>query len=354
MESKAKMYAESGVNIEEGYKAVSKMKEVTSKTKIPGVMSGIGSFAAMFALNDFGKYSDPVLVSGTDGVGTKLKIAFELGKYDTIGIDAVAMVVNDVLCHGAKPMFLLDYMACGKLDADYAADIVKGVAEGCLQAECALVGGETAEMPGFYKAGDYDIAAFVVGVVERDSIIDGSKISVGDVLVGLDSSGFHSNGFSLINKLVDDMNVPFDSLYHGEIEEQYKGKTIGEVMLTPTKIYAKPLLNIIEKYTINGIANITGGGFHENIPRMFGEKYTASIVREKLNVTSPFKYIMQCGVPESEMFETFNMGTGVVMAVGANEAQAVVDELNSFDAGAYSSRIIGEVVPFTGEDVCIR
>ena len=352
--SAAKMYAESGVNIEEGYKAVSKMKDITAKTKIPGVMSGIGSFASMFSLGEFGSYKDPVLVSGTDGVGTKLKIAFELGIYNTIGIDAVAMVVNDVLCHGAKPMFLLDYMACGKLDADDAATIVSGVAEGCLQSGCALVGGETAEMPGFYKVGDYDIATFVVGVAEREKIIDGTHISKGDVLVGLDSSGFHSNGFSLLNKLVPDMKVPFDKLYGGQIEPQYNGKTIGEVLLTPTKIYANPILDIIKKYKVNGISNITGGGFYENIPRMFGDKYTACIDKSKLNITSPFKYIMECGVPEKEMFETFNMGTGMVMAVDANDAENIVREICSFDGSKYSARIIGEVAEFMGEDVCIK
>lgn len=350
----ANMYAESGVNIHEGYRAVSKMKDITSKTKIPGVLSGIGSFASMFSLKEFGEYSDPVLVSGTDGVGTKLKIAFELGIYNTIGIDAVAMVVNDILCHGAKPMFLLDYMACGKLNADYAAEIVDGIANGCLQSGCALVGGETAEMPGFYKEGDYDIAAFVVGVADREKIIDGSNISDGNVIIGLDSSGFHSNGFSLLNSLVKDMKVPFDQLYSGEIEDKYKGKSIGEVLLTPTKIYVKDILNIIEKYRINGISNITGGGFYENIPRMFKEKYTAKIYKDKLNITSPFKYIMECGVPERDMFETFNVGTGMVMAVNAEDANDIVNEINTFAGGEFSSRIIGEVIEFTGEDVCIK
>lgn len=351
--SNESMYTQSGVNIHEGYRAVSKMKDITAKTKIPGVMSGIGSFASMFSLKEFGKYDDPILVSGTDGVGTKLKIAFELGIYNTIGIDAVAMVVNDVLCHGAKPMFLLDYMACGKLNADDAAQIVSGVAEGCKQAGCALVGGETAEMPGFYKDGDYDIAAFTVGVVEKNKIVDGSNISDEDILVGVDSSGFHSNGFSLLNKLVTDITVPFEQLYKGEIEKRYKDKSIGEVLLTPTQIYVKPIMDVLDKYQINGIANITGGGFYENIPRMFKDKFTASIEKNKLNITSPFRYIMECGVPEKEMFGTFNMGTSLVMAVKAKDAQNVVKAINEFENGEYTARIIGKVISFTGEDVCI-
>lgn len=348
------MYKQSGVNIEEGYRAVNKIKEYTNKTKIDGVMGGIGSFASMFRLNDFGKYKDPVLVSGTDGVGTKLKIAFELGIYNTIGIDAVAMCVNDVLCHAAQPIFFLDYIGCGKLEADKAADIVSGITEGCLQSGCALVGGETAEMPGFYKPGDYDIAGFVVGVAEREEILDGSNIKSGDVLIGLDSSGVHSNGFSLVNFLVKDLNAKFADLYEGEIEEEYKDKTIGEVLLTPTKIYVKPVLEAVKKFNITGISNITGGGFYENIPRMFKENFTANIDKSKLNIPSIFKYIMQNNVPENEMFNTFNMGTGIVLAVDKNQANDIVEYFNEFDGDRYKARIIGEVSEYNGEKVCIN
>lgn len=247
-------YKDAGVNIEEGYKSVKLMKRYSASTFTPGVLNGIGSFAGMFELGD---YKNPVLVSGTDGVGTKLKIAFQMGVYDTVGIDCVAMCVNDILCHGAKPLFFLDYLACSNLKADVAADLVKGVSKGCIQAGCALIGGETAEMPGFYAKGDYDMAGFTVGAVEKDDIIDGSKVEEGDVLVGIASSGVHSNGYSLVRSLV------------GDLEKSFGGSTLGQVLLTPTKIYVKPVARLLQKFNIKAMAHITGGGFFENVPRMF-------------------------------------------------------------------------------------
>ena len=347
------MYEQSGVNIEEGYRAVARMKEVTQKTMIDGVLSGLGSFGSLFQISKFGQFKDPVLVAGTDGVGTKLKIAYALGVYDTVGIDAVAMCANDVLCQGAQPIFFLDYLACGKLEADKAAQLVTGVAEGCLQAGCALVGGETAEMPGFYKEGDYDIAGFCVGIVERDRLIDGSAVQDGDVLIGLDSSGLHSNGFSLVNRLAGDIHAPFEAVYRGEIEPRYRGKTLGEVLLTPTKIYVKPVMEANLRFNLHGIANITGGGFIENIPRMFSKDQTAVIDKNKLNVTAPFRYMMELGVPEMEMYNTFNMGTSMVIAVDRHEADAVLDFFNAYD-GDFPARVVGEVVAGLGEPICIK
>lgn len=290
-------YKASGVNIEEGYKAVNLIKSYAEKTYIKGVMNSIGSFGAMFELP---KYNNPVLVSGTDGVGTKLDIAFRMKKYDTVGIDCVAMCVNDILCHGAKPLFFLDYLACGKLEADVAAELVKGVSEGCIQAGCALVGGETAEMPGFYRDGEYDIAGFAMGVVEKEKIIDGSKINDGDVLIGIESSGIHSNGYSLVRKLITDLDADFNN------------EKIGDVLLKPTRIYVKPVLNLLESFDIKGMAHVTGGGFYENIPRMFKGKHTAVIEKNSYTVPEIFKYIMSLGMNEKQMFNTFNMGIGLV------------------------------------------
>lgn len=332
------MYSESGVNIEEGYKSVSIYKEHTKKTMIPGVINGLGSFASMFRLKDFKDYKDPILVSGTDGVGTKLDLAFRLNKYDTIGIDAVAMCVNDILCHGGEPIFFLDYLACGKLDAEVAGEIVKGVTEGCLQAGCALVGGETAEMPGFYKEGEYDIAGFAVGVVEKEDVIDGSEIIEGDILIGIESSGVHSNGFSLVRKLIPDLTIDFN------------GTPIGEVLLTPTKIYVKPIIKLINSFKIKGMAHITGGGFYENIPRMFKTNLTAIIQKDKLPVPEIFKYIQSLGVPEKEMFDTFNMGTGFVLCAEERNAKDIIELLNNEGLKAYE---IG-YVQAGGEGLCIK
>jgi len=264
-------YKEAGVNIEEGYRAVEKYREMAASTATGAVLNGIGSFAGMLSLKDFSAEMDePVLVSGTDGVGTKLDIAFKLKKYDTVGIDCVAMCVNDILCHGARPLFFLDYLACGKLDANVAAELVRGVTVGCREAGAVLLGGETAEMPGFYDEGKYDIAGFAVGIVDRKKIIDGKKISEGDALLGIASSGVHSNGFSLIRKAIPDLN------------EDFGGMPIGRALLEPTRIYVKPVLALMSKVEIRGMANITGGGFYENIPRIFCNPALSAAIRDPL------------------------------------------------------------------------
>ncbi|WP_368488160.1 phosphoribosylformylglycinamidine cyclo-ligase [Clostridium sp. BJN0013] len=318
-------YKDSGVNIEEGYKSVKLMKEYSTQTFIPGVLNGLGSFAGMFEL---GKYKNPVLVSGTDGVGTKLKIAFEMKIYDTVGIDCVAMCVNDILCHGAKPLFFLDYLACSNLEAEVAAELVKGISRGCMDAGCALIGGETAEMPGFYSKGEYDMAGFAVGVVEKDSIINGSTVEEGDVLVGIASSGVHSNGYSLVRRLIDNLKVDFF------------GSTLGEILLTPTKIYVKPVLKLLEKFKIKAMAHITGGGFYENIPRMFKDDFTAVIDKNSFEVPEIFKYIMDLGVDEEHMYNTYNMGIGFVLCVDSKDAPNIIKDLNEMGEKAY---IIGHV-----------
>lgn len=327
-------YKDAGVNIHEGYKTVSLIKEHTKKTFIPGVLNGIGSFAGMFELSG---YKNPVIVSGTDGVGTKLDIAFRMKKYDTVGIDCVAMCVNDILCHGAKPIFFLDYLACGKLEAEVAADMVKGVSEGCMQAGCALIGGETAEMPGFYRDGEYDIAGFAVGVVERDKIIDGSKIEDGDVLIGIASSGVHSNGYSLVRKIIPDIEIDFN------------GKKIGEELLIPTKIYVKTILKLIEDFDIKGMAHITGGGFYENIPRMFKGDFTAVIDKNSFEIPEIFKYMMAQGVSEEHMFNTFNMGIGYVLCVNKKDAENIMAAIENMGNKAYK---IGHVEA-GGAGVCL-
>lgn len=314
-------YKDSGVNIEEGYESVKLIKNHAARTMIPGVLNGLGSFAGMFELG--GQYKNPVIVSGTDGVGTKLEIAFKTKKYDTVGIDCVAMCVNDILCHGAKPIFFLDYIACGKLDAKVAADLVKGVSEGCVQSGCALIGGETAEMPGFYPEGEYDMAGFAVGVVEKDDIIDGSKIEDGDVLIGIASSGPHSNGYSLIRKLITDLDKDFG------------GKKMGEVLLTPTKIYVKPILELLQKFEIRGMAHITGGGFYENIPRMFKDDFTAVINKDSFEIPEILKHIMSLGVQENHMFNTYNMGIGFLLCVKEQDAPKIIEELSAMGEKAY-------------------
>lgn len=328
-------YKEAGVNIEEGYKAVKLMKNYASSTFTNGVLNNLGSFAGMF---EIGNYKNPVLVSGTDGVGTKLKVAFDMGVYDTVGIDCVAMCANDILCHGAKPIFFLDYIACGKLEAEAAADIVKGVSEGCIQSGAALIGGETAEMPGFYSDGEYDIAGFCVGIVEKDEIIDGSKINDGDVLIGIESSGIHSNGYSLVRKLIPNLNEEFD------------GDKIGNILLTPTKIYVKIISNLLDKYKIKGMAHITGGGFYENIPRMFKEDLTAVINKNSFEIPSIFKYIMSLGVDEDHMYNTFNMGIGFVLCVSREDVGEIISEIKNMGSKAYE---IGHVEA-GGKGVCLK
>ncbi|KGN02133.1 phosphoribosylaminoimidazole synthetase [Clostridium novyi A str. 4570] len=328
-------YKDAGVNIEEGYKAVSLMKNYAAKTFTKGVINDLGSFAGMFELSG---YKTPVLVSGTDGVGTKLKIAFDMKKYDTVGIDCVAMCVNDILCHGAKPLFFLDYIACGKLEAENAADLVRGVSDGCIDAGCSLIGGETAEMPGFYKEGEYDVAGFCVGVVEKDEIIDGSKIENGDVLIGIESTGIHSNGYSLVRKLIKDFN------------EDFSGEKIGNVLLTPTKIYVKIVLELIKKYNIHGMAHITGGGFYENIPRMFKGDFTAVINKGSFKVPEIFNHIMSLGVEEEHMYNTFNMGIGYVLCVKEEDAENIINDIEKMGSKAYK---IGHVEA-GGHGVCLK
>ncbi len=312
-------YRQSGVDIEEGYRAVGKYKESAKRTVIPGVLNGLGSFAGMFEVPK--GMRNPVMVSGTDGVGTKLDIAFAMKKYDTVGIDCVAMSVNDILCTGAKPLYFLDYIACGKLDASVAADLVKGVAAGCVDSECALLGGETAEMPGFYDVGKYDIAGFGVGIVEKDEIITGEKIAEGDVLIGLASTGVHSNGFSLVRKLVTDYN---ETMVVDGIDI---GMSIGEVLLKPTRIYVRPVLAVLEKYrsSVHGMVHITGGGFYENIPRMYTDKNLISVIkRGSWTVPAIFNELEKRGADPSRMYNTFNMGIGFMMAVKAEDADNIM------------------------------
>lgn len=328
-------YRESGVDIIEGYKTVKLIKNLTQKTFIPGVLNGIGSFAGMFELKG---YKEPVLVSGTDGVGTKLDIAFRMKKYDTVGIDCVAMCVNDILCHGAKPLFFLDYLACGKLNADVAASLVKGVSDGCIDAGCALIGGETAEMPGFYPEGEYDIAGFSVGIVEKSKIIDGSKIKDKDVLIGIASSGVHSNGYSLVRKLVKNL------------DEEFEGKKIGEVLLTPTRIYVKPVFELLKQFDIKGMAHITGGGFFENIPRMFKENFTAVIDKASLKTPPVFKYLQSFGIDEKSMYNTFNMGYGFVICADKKDADNIIAALGKFNLDA---NVIGHV-EIGGPGLCLK
>jgi len=328
-------YKSAGVDKEEGYKTVASIKEYAKKTATEGVLSSLGGFAALYELKN---YREPVLVSGTDGVGTKLKIAFELGIYDTVGIDCVAMCVNDILCHGAKPLFFLDYLACGKLKAEEAASIVKGIADGCIDAGCSLTGGETAEMPGFYTKGEYDIAGFAVGAVEKSKIIDGSIIAEGDILIGFDSSGVHSNGFSLVRKLVDNM------------DEEFMGTTIGRELLKPTIIYVQPVLKILEKINIKGMAHITGGGLYENVPRMFGSEFDAVVEKKLLNANPVFDFLMKKGVAENEMFYTFNMGTGFVICI---EPENEIDTLEIISRSGFSARTIGKIIKGSGK-LCLE
>ena len=330
-------YKEAGVNIEEGYRSVKLIKEYAAKTMSKYVLNGLGSFAGMVEIPE--GYKKPVLVSGTDGVGTKLEIAFKNRKYDTVGIDCVAMCVNDILCHGAKPLFFLDYIACGKLEAEVSSDLVKGVADGCLDSDCALVGGETAEMPGFYDEGEYDIAGFAVGVADKDKIIDGSKIEVGNKLIGIASSGIHSNGYSLVRKLFPDLN------------EDFNGEPVWKTLLTPTKIYVKPVLKLLEKFDIKGMAHVTGGGFIENVPRMFnGRELTAEIKKDSYPVPPIFDKIVEKGVDKEHMYNTFNMGIGFVMAVDEKDTHNIIQALEEMGEKAYE---IG-CVTAGGEGVCLK
>lgn len=330
-------YKDAGVNIEEGYKSVSLIKEYAKRTLSNHVLSGLGSFGAMVELPE--GYRKPVLISGTDGVGTKLEIAFKSNKYDTVGIDCVAMCVNDILCHGAKPLFFLDYIACGKLEAEVAADIVKGISDGCLLSECSLVGGETAEMPGFYKEGEYDIAGFAVGIVDKDNIIDGSKIQDGDILIGLKSSGIHSNGYSLVRRIFTD------------IHEDFNGEEVWKSLLTPTRIYVKPVLELMKTIDVRGMAHITGGGFIENIPRMFGDReLTAVVNKDSYELPAIFNRIIEKGVDKDHMYNTFNMGIGFVICVSKKDSEKTMDILK--DLGE-EPVLLGHVTP-GGEGICLK
>lgn len=333
----AEAYKAAGVDVEAGYEAVRLIKEHVKKTTIPGVLGGIGGFGGLFEIPS--GYKNPVLVSGTDGVGTKLRIAFLTDKHDTIGQDCVAMCVNDVACSGAKPLFFLDYLAVGKNRPERVAEIVKGVADGCVLAGCALVGGETAEMPGFYPVDEYDLAGFSVGIVEKDKITDGTRAKAGDALVGIASSGIHSNGYSLVRKLFDLNGEGADKRVAQYSDEL--GKTIGEELLTPTKIYVKPLLKLIDEIGINTVSHITGGGFIENVPRMLGDNLTAVIKKGTWDVLPVFDMMQKLGgLTERDMYNTFNMGIGMICAVDESKADAAVRTLEAAGEKAY---IIGEL-----------
>ena len=334
--SRSDAYAAAGVDITAGYKAVELMKQHIARTITSGVCSDVGGFGGLFEL-DLTGITRPVLVSGTDGVGTKLKIAFLMDKHDTVGIDCVAMCVNDIICCGAKPLFFLDYIACGKNVPERIADIVKGVCEGCVQSDAALIGGETAEMPGFYPEDEYDLAGYCTGVVDKEKIIDNSKMAEGDVVIALPSSGVHSNGFSLVRKVLDvenaDIKTPLDEL---------GGKSIGETLLTPTKIYVKPVLALLEKVKVKGISHITGGGFYENIPRSIPDGLGAKIDKSAVKVLPIFKLIAKRGgISEHDMFNTFNMGVGMSIVVAKEDAETALEILRANGEDAY---VIGEIV----------
>ncbi len=336
MKSFSESYKNAGVDITAGYKAVELMKQHIAKTVTAGALSGIGGFGGLFEL-DLTGINKPVLVSGTDGVGTKLKMAFLMDKHDTVGIDCVAMCVNDIICCGAKPLFFLDYIACGKNVPERIADIVSGVADGCVQSGAALIGGETAEMPGFYPENEYDLAGFSVGVVDKDKIIDNKTIKSGDVIIALPSSGVHSNGFSLVRKVFDvensDIKAPVAEL---------GGKSVGETLLTPTKIYVKPVLALTEEITVKAISHITGGGFYENIPRSIPDGYCAKIEKSAVKVLPIFDLIQKTGsISEHDMFNTYNMGVGMSITVDKNDADKALEILKNAGEDAY---IIGETV----------
>ena len=336
MKSMSESYKAAGVDITAGYRAVELMKQHIARTITAGAASDIGGFGGLFELDITGM-EKPVLISGTDGVGTKLKLAFIMDKHDTIGIDCVAMCVNDIICCGAKPLFFLDYIACGKNVPERIAEIVKGVAEGCVQSGAALIGGETAEMPGFYGIDEYDLAGFSVGVVDKKKVFDNSSVKEGDVIIGLPSSGVHSNGFSLVRKIFDienrDIKQPVAEL---------GGLSLGEALLTPTKIYVKPVLALAEQVNIKAVSHITGGGFYENIPRSIPKGLSAKIDKQALRILPIFDLIAREGnIPERDMFKTFNMGVGMSIVVSADDAEKAVEILKAAGEDAY---VIGEVV----------
>lgn len=337
MKSFSDSYKAAGVDITAGYRAVELMKSHIARTMTPGALGGIGGFGGLFAL-DLTGIQKPVLVSGTDGVGTKLKLAFLQDKHDTVGIDCVAMCVNDIICCGAKPLFFLDYIATGKNHPEKIASIVSGIAEGCVQAGCALVGGETAEMPGFYPAEEYDLAGFSVGVVDRDRILDNKTVKAGDVMLALPSSGVHSNGFSLVRRV---FHMETASLKEPVYELEDKG--LGETLLTPTKIYVKPMLALFEAVTVKAVSHITGGGFYENIPRSLPEGFGAKIEKSAVRVPSIFRLIAEVGnIPERDMFNTFNMGVGMSVVVDKNDVDKALEVLRQNGEDAY---VLGEIIP---------
>ena len=334
--SKSEAYASAGVDITAGYKAVELMKAHVARTVISNKSSDIGGFGGLFEL-DITDMPHPVLVSGTDGVGTKLKLAFLMDKHDTVGIDCVAMCVNDVICCGAKPLFFLDYIACGKNYPEKIAAIVGGVAEGCVQSGCELIGGETAEMPGFYPVDEYDLAGFTVGAVDRSKVINNKTMKAGDAVIAIPSSGVHSNGFSLVRKVFDvencDLKTPVEAL---------GGKSLGETLLTPTKIYVKPMLALMSEVTVKGVSHITGGGFYENIPRSIPDGLGAKIDKSAVKVLPIFKLIQEKGgITERDMFNTFNMGVGMSIVVAKEDAERSLDILRANGEDAY---LIGEIV----------
>lgn len=334
-QSRSESYAAAGVDITAGYRAVELMKSHIARTMTSGVCSDVGGFGGLFELDTTG-IEKPVLVSGTDGVGTKLKLAFLMDKHDTVGIDCVAMCVNDIICCGAKPLFFLDYIACGKNIPERIASIVSGVAEGCVQSGAALIGGETAEMPGFYPVDEYDLAGFSVGVVDKSKILDPSTMKAGDVVIALPSSGVHSNGFSLVRKVFDVENSDIKSP-----REELGGKSIGETLLTPTKIYVKPVLALLEQVKVKGISHITGGGFYENIPRSIPDGLGAVIERNAVRVLPIFDLIAKEGnISEKDMFNTFNMGVGMSIVVAREEAEKAVEILKANGEDAY---VIGKI-----------
>lgn len=333
--SRSESYKAAGVDVTAGYEAVKKMKPFVESTYIPGVLGSIGGFGGMFEPPVQGM-EHPILVSGTDGVGTKLKLAFLMDKHDTVGIDCVAMCVNDIACCGAQPLFFLDYIAVGKNYPERIAELVKGIADGCRQAGCALVGGETAEMPGFYPVDEYDMAGFSVGLVDRDKMIDGSKLAAGDVLIGVASSGVHSNGYSLVRKTLG---------IHEKSVQRYIsefGKTLGEELLTPTKIYVKTIQSLIASVDVKAMSHITGGGFYENIPRALKKGLSAKIDRSDVQVLPIFDLIAKTGkIPEHDMFNTFNMGVGMMVCVAQEDADKAIRILNAAGEHAY---VLGELV----------
>lgn len=327
-------YAAAGVDVTAGYESVELIKSHVKRTNIPGVIGGIGGFGGMFELAS-AQYKNPVLVSGTDGVGTKIKLAFLMDKHDTIGIDCVAMCVNDVACSGAKPLFFLDYIACGKNYPEKIEQIVKGVADGCVMSGCALVGGETAEHPGMMPNEEYDLAGFTVGIGEKDKLVSGEHLKAGDAIIGVASSGVHSNGFSLVRKVFD-INEKTIDVYYDEL-----GAKLGETLLTPTRIYVKPLLALMDEVRVNAISHITGGGFYENVPRMLNDNTLAVIEKDKCFKLPIFDLIQKTGnIPERDMYNTFNMGTGLMLCVDSDKADEAVRILN---ANCEQAAVIGEI-----------